>query len=200
MNTSIVGKQFELTQAIKNYIDNAFESLSKYNLDIISSRVIISADEKQGKKGFDVEFAINLAKKDTIVIRQKDKDLYAAIDLAVDRASKVLRRHHDKLTTHKNKDDEKASINGIIDEPHIDGVDEIVPAELELYKPIEIEEALEKIKETSLKILDLEVKEDNLSAINLYKKFNFQEIGRYPQMFNVNQKYYDALLMNLYID
>ena len=40
----------------------------------------------------------------------------------------------------------------------------------------------------------------NLSAINLYKKFNFQEIGRYPQMFNVNQKYYDALLMNLYID
>ena len=63
-----------------------------------------------------------------------------------------------------------------------------------------MEEALEKIKETSLKILDLEVKEDNLSAINLYKKFNFQEIGRYPQMFNVNQKYYDALLMNLYID
>ena len=56
------------------------------------------------------------------------------------------------------------------------------------------------IKETSLKILELEVKEDNLSAINLYKKFNFQEIGRYPQMFNVNQKYYDALLMNLYID
>ena len=53
---------------------------------------------------------------------------------------------------------------------------------------------------TSLKVLDLEVKEDNLSAINLYKKFNFQEIGRYPQMFNVNQKYYDALLMNLYID
>ena len=55
-------------------------------------------------------------------------------------------------------------------------------------------------QETSLKVLDLEVKEDNLSAINLYKKFNFQEIGRYPQMFNVNQKYYDALLMNLYID
>lgn len=63
-----------------------------------------------------------------------------------------------------------------------------------------MEEALEMTKETSLKILDLEVKEDNLSAINLYKKFNFQEIGRYPQMFNVNQKYYDALLMNLYID
>ena len=60
-----------------------------------------------------------------------------------------------------------------------------------------MEEALEMIKETSLKILDLEVKEDNLSAINLYKKFNFKEIGRYSQMFYVNQKYYDALLINL---
>ena len=63
-----------------------------------------------------------------------------------------------------------------------------------------MEEALEMIKETSLKILDLEVKEDNLSAINLYKKFNFQEIGRYPKMFYVNNQYYDAILMNLYID
>lgn len=39
-----------------------------------------------------------------------------------------------------------------------------------------MEEALEMIKETSLKILDLEVKEDNLSAINLYKKFNLKKL------------------------
>ena len=38
-----------------------------------------------------------------------------------------------------------------------------------------MEEALEMIKETSLKVLDLEVKEDNLSAINLYKKFNLKK-------------------------
>ncbi|ANE36095.1 translation inhibitor protein RaiA [Campylobacter iguaniorum] len=145
MNTSIVGKQFELTESIKNYVDSAFETLSKYNLDIISGRAIISADEKQGKKGFDVDFAINLAHKDTIVIRQKDKDLYAAIDLAVERASKVLRRHHDKLTTHKNKDDEKASLNQVSEEL-VEGVDEVIPTELELYKPLEIEEAIEKLK------------------------------------------------------
>ncbi|RAZ52245.1 ribosome hibernation-promoting factor, HPF/YfiA family [Campylobacter hyointestinalis] len=149
MNTSIVGKQFELTDAIKNYVDAAFETLAKYNLDIISSRVIISADERQGRKGFDVDFAINLAHKDTIVIRQKDKDLYAAVDLAVDRASKVLRRHHDKLTTHKNKDDEKANLANLKDDI-VDGVDEIVRTELELYKPMEIEEAIEKLKNSDM--------------------------------------------------
>lgn len=149
MNTSIVGKQFELTDAIKNYVDAAFETLAKYNLDIISSRVIISADERQGRKGFDVDFAINLAHKDTIVIRQKDKDLYAAVDLAVDRASKVLRRHHDKLTTHKNKDDEKANLANLKDDI-VDGADEIVRTELELYKPMEIEEAIEKLKNSDM--------------------------------------------------
>ena len=147
MNTSIVGRQFELTESIKNYCNSAFEALSKYGLDIISIKAIISADERHGKKGFDLEFAINLAKKDTIVSRQKDKDLYAAIDLALDRASKVLRRHHDKLVTHKNSNDIKNSIN-TIDKEIIEGADEIVPTELELYKPMEVEEALNKLKDS----------------------------------------------------
>ncbi|ASM34871.1 O-acetylhomoserine (thiol)-lyase [Campylobacter sputorum subsp. bubulus] len=148
MNISIVGRQFELTKPIKDYIENAFESLEKYNLDIIAIRCVISADEKKNKRGFNVDFAINLARKDTIVISQKDKDLYAAIDLASERASKVLRREHDKITTHKNKDDQKASVAQVSEEK-IEDTDEIVPIDLELYKPLEIEEALEKLKNST---------------------------------------------------
>ena len=148
MNLSIVGKQFDLTDPIKQHIENAFDALGKYGLDIISGRCVVSADEKNGKKGFSVEFALNLAKKDTIVIRHKDKDLYAAVDLALERASKVLRREHDKNTTVKNKDDGKA-IRSAIAEGRIDSeVDEIIPMELELYKPLEIEEALQKLKDS----------------------------------------------------
>lgn len=150
MNLSIVGKQFNLTDPIKQHIENAFDALNKYGLDIISGRCVVSADEKNGKKGFSVEFALNLAKKDTIVIHHKDKDLYAAVDLALERASKVLRREHDKNTTMKNKDDGKAVRAAIADEHHInDGeVDEIIPMELELYKPLEIEEAMQKLKDS----------------------------------------------------
>ncbi len=149
MNISITGKQFELTEPIKGYIENAFDALGKYNLDIISGRCVVSADEKQGKKGFNAEFALNLAHKDTIVIRQKDKDLYAAIDLAVERASKVLRREHDKATTVKGKADDK-EYRLKIGEEKVEGVEEIVPMELELYKPLEIEEALEHLKNSEL--------------------------------------------------
>ena len=148
MNLSIVGKQFDLTNPIKQHIENAFDALGKYGLDIISGRCVVSADEKNGKKGFSVEFALNLAKKDTIVIRHKDKDLYAAVDLALERASKVLRREHDKNTTVKNKDDGKTIRSAIAEEKIDSEVDEIIPMELELYKPLEIEEALQKLKDS----------------------------------------------------
>ncbi|MDR1461053.1 MAG: ribosome-associated translation inhibitor RaiA [Campylobacteraceae bacterium] len=147
MNLSITGKQLELTEPIKEYIEEAADSLSKYNLDIISVRVIVAADEKSAKRGFSIDFIINLAKKETIVIKQKDKDLYAAVDLAIERAKKVLRRTHDKITTLKGKKsttDDEAKENIIID------ADEIVPMELELYKPLEIEEALQKLKDSGL--------------------------------------------------
>ena len=62
-----------------------------------------------------------------------------------------------------------------------------------------MEEMLEMIRNTSLEILDLEVRSDNRNAIKLYKKFHFQEIGQYPQMFKINDHYYDAILMNLYL-
>ena len=145
MNISIVGKQFELTEPIKNYIQDAFDTLGKYNLDIISARCVVGADEKQGKKGFNAEFSLNMAHKDTIVVRQKDKDLYAAIDLAIEKASKVLRRENDKKFTVKGKADDK-EFRSRIGEEKIEGVEEIVPMELEIYKPLEVEEALDKLK------------------------------------------------------
>ena len=141
MNLSIVGKQLELTDAIKAHVESAKDSLKKYNLDIISTRVVLSADEKNGKKGFSAEFAINLAHMNTVVIKQKDKDLYAAIDLAIDRAKKVLRRHHDKITNHKVKEE-------VVETEAFDDADEIVPTRLDSYKPVEIEEALTELKES----------------------------------------------------
>ena len=166
MNLSIVGKQIELTDALKNHVQGAADSLKKYNLDIISTRCVISADEKNGKKGFSVEFAINLAHMNTVVIKQKDKDVYAAIDLAIERAKKVLRRHHDKVTSFKKKEAPK---NIDIEEVEY-SEDEIVPMRLESYKPIEIEEALAQLKESEKQFIIFHDKEDKVRV--LYKRAN----------------------------
>jgi len=162
MNTSIVGKQFDLTEPIKAYVDGAVDALGKYNLDIISVRTVISADEKNGKKGFNVEFAINMAHKNTVVIQQKDKDVYAAVDLAVERAKKVLRRHHDKITNYK------AEELVVIEENSEGSDDEIVPIRLDSYKPVEVEDAMNELKASDKQFIVFHDMEDKFRV--MYKK------------------------------
>ena len=172
MNMSLVGRQLELTEPMKTHIESAIETLKKYNLDIIATRVAVSADERNGKKGFSVEFSINLPHKNTIVVKQKDKDVYAAVDLAIERAQKVLRRHSDKIKAHKAiKVSEFAnlSIPDMDDELAVDSeIDEIVPMELDLYKPLDIEEALDMLKESNKQFYIFNDKEDKTRV--LYKR------------------------------
>jgi putative sigma-54 modulation protein len=146
MNKSITGRHFELTETIKAYADAAVEGLNKYHLDIISASTIISANEKQGKKGFTVEFIVNLKDKNTIVITQVDKDVYGAIDLAIERVKKSLRRHADKIKGHRimSFKDMGVEAEAVTD---LDTEDvEIVPMDLELHKPMDFDEAIDALK------------------------------------------------------
>jgi putative sigma-54 modulation protein len=169
---SLVGRQIELTESMKTHIESAIETLKKYNLDIISVRVVVSADEKNGKKGFSIEFSINLPHKNTVIIKQKDKDVYAAVDLAIERAQKVLRRHHDKIKEHKAiKVSEFANLDipdAFEDIDMDNSTDEIVPMELDLYKPLDIEEALEMLKESNKQFFIFNDKDDKTRV--LYKR------------------------------
>jgi len=150
MNKSITGRHFELTDAIKNYADNAMEELKKYNLDLISASTVISANEKNGKKGFSVEFIVNLKDKNTIVITQVDKDVYAAIDLAIERVKKSLRRHADKIKGHRimSFKDLGSEAEAVLEQLDYEKQTEpeIVPMELELHKPLDFDEAIEALK------------------------------------------------------
>jgi len=149
MNRSIVGRHFELTEPIKEYIHSALDGLDKYNLEIISATVVISGDTKNGKKGFSVEFVVNLKGKHTVVITQKDKDVYAAVDLAAERIKKNLRRHSDKIKDHnhvslKELGSEAEAVSEQLD--NTDAEPEIVPMDLDLHKPMDFDEVIEFLK------------------------------------------------------
>jgi putative sigma-54 modulation protein len=153
MNISMVGRQVELTDAIKQQIEASIDSLNKYNLDIISVRAIASGEEKKGHKGkgVSIEFTINLPNKNTIVIKQSDDDLYAAIDVAASRAQKALARHHERIRDHKKDgiNEAKAATKDIhMSDERLALEDEIVPLELDLYKPQEVQDVLENLKES----------------------------------------------------
>lgn len=150
MNISLVGRHIELSDAIKEHLMHSIDTLSKYHLDLISVNAVASSNER--KKGVTIEFTINVAGKNTIVITQRDDDLYAAIDIAIDRAQKALRRLHDRLSDHKNEGLNEAKLAAAssvnLHEAEEAMEDEIVPAEPVLFKPQEVAEILEKLKES----------------------------------------------------
>jgi putative sigma-54 modulation protein len=69
----------------------------KYGLDITTINVLLS----KVKNGVEAEFDIHIAHNSPVVISQQDADLDAALDLAVERANKALRRLHDKVKSHR---------------------------------------------------------------------------------------------------
>ena len=144
MKRSITGRHFDLTEAIKNYAQAAVDVVDKYNLDITTANTVISKSEK---KGFTVEFIVNLKDKNTIVITQNDKDVYAAIDLAIERVKKSLRRHADKIKGHRitSFKDMGAEAEAISEYTTSEEL-EIVPMDLELHKPLDFEEAIDALK------------------------------------------------------
>jgi len=177
MNISMTGRNIELTDAIKEHITASIETLKKFNLDIISVNVIVSSQKRKGKDHEYVEFVINLAHKNTIIIKQNDEDLYVAIDLATNRAQKALRRLHDKVTDHQKVGLNEAKAEEVdVKQAAQELEDEIIPVELDLYKPREVEDVLEDLK-SSDKMFEIFLDNENKTRV-LYKR-NDGKFGLY---------------------
>ena len=100
MNTSIIGKNIDLSDGIKSAVEGSFETFKKYNLDIISAKAIITCEDKN--KRYCVEFLLNIAHNNSVIIKQYDKDTYSSIDEAASRVHKKLRKIHEIEVDHKS--------------------------------------------------------------------------------------------------
>ena len=179
MNISLTGRHIELTDAIKTHLNASIESLTKFNIEIISANAVVDSQQRKSKEHFTVEFTLNLAHKGSVVIKQRDEDLHAAIDLATDRAQKALRRIHDREVDHQ-----KVGLNAVkaeagemsMVEAKLSEEDEIIPVELDLYKPREVEDVLEDLK-SGEKLFEIFV--DNAGKTRVLYKRNDGKFGLY---------------------
>ena len=96
MNVQVHAKDITLGANTKAHIETAIDGFSKFALDITT----VNVNAKAEKKGVSIEFDIHIAHAQPVIIKQNDDNLDAAIDLAIDRASKALRRLHTKVIEH----------------------------------------------------------------------------------------------------
>lgn len=170
MNNSLTGRHIELTDAIKAHVNASIDTLSKFHMDVTYVNVIASAHSKKGKEHTCIEYVINLAHKNSVIIKQCDEDLYVAIDLATARAQKAMRRIHDRDVGHHKVGMNEAKAETVdIKEVAEAMEDEIVPVTLSL-EPREVEDVLTDLKETT-KVFEIFIDHEGKSRV-LYKKSN----------------------------
>lgn len=83
-----------------------------------------------------------------------------------------------------------------IDEAHITNIVTRIDKRRNNIGTKMLEELIKMAKENNLKCVTLEVNEHNKNAINLYKKFEFREVGRRKNYYNNAD---DAIIMTLNI-
>ena len=98
MNIKVVGKNIEITDAIREYVEKRVERLEKFEGKNTEVTVVCSVEREEQI----VEIQIN-QNGEFIRIEERNDDLYASVDLAIDKAERQLRKEKEKRVE-KNKD------------------------------------------------------------------------------------------------
>lgn len=114
MQTQITGKNIDLTDAIKDYVDKKMSALNKfYNENIIRAEVVLGVNSDHHQKGdkFFAECKLDVPGKNLFALEEEDS-LYKAIDKIRDYLELELKKYKlkqrvsekDKKITRKTKE------------------------------------------------------------------------------------------------
>ncbi len=89
----VIGKSERITSIDKTHAEEKIEKLEKYFNGITRIEIVLDKTAEMAE----VELVISVKRGSQIVCRTADKDLYAAIDLVLDKAEIQLTRHKEKV-------------------------------------------------------------------------------------------------------
>ena len=95
MELNIRGDKIAVTKAIKDYITEKLERLDKYFEDVKNIKATVIIRVKNNEQIIEVTVPTS---KFTLRAEEKHDDLYAAIDLVVDKLERQIRKNKTKLT------------------------------------------------------------------------------------------------------
>lgn len=100
MNLRISGHHLEVTSAIENYVNEKFSRLSRHFDQVSEARVLLSIENgKEKEKRQKAECTIHVRGHDFFA-ETAHTDLYAAIDLLVDKMDHQIAKHKTKIQNH----------------------------------------------------------------------------------------------------
>ncbi len=92
MNLNVSGHHLEITPAIRSYVNGKLERVTRHFDQVIDVHVVLSVDKLRQK----AEVTLHVPGKD-IHCASEEQDLYAAIDLLVDKLDRQVLKYKGKL-------------------------------------------------------------------------------------------------------
>ena len=97
MNLNMTGHHLEITPSIRDYVSSKMIRINRHFDHVIDVNMILSVEKLRQK----IEANVHLSGKD-IFVESENPDMYAAIDLLVDKLDRQIIKHKEKV---KNKHD-----------------------------------------------------------------------------------------------
>lgn len=142
MNIKITGKNIDVTEAMKDYIEKRLERLEKFEGKNTEVNVVCSVEREEQI----VEIQIS-HDGDFLRVEERNADLYASVDLALDRAERQLRKEKEKRVEKTKENSLKGKIVDMFRNEDNDVKGEITKTLVYEIKPISVEDAKLKLEE-----------------------------------------------------
>lgn len=144
MNYNIRGQRFQVTDALRDYTEKKLSRLEKYFEEPIASEITVTLAVTKGKHTVEVTIPLT-----GVMLRaeEKSEDMYASIDLVVDKLERQIRKHKTKVNRKFRQGSgvralfkEEGSAVGVLEQEEEDL--ELVRTKRFALKPMDVEEAI----------------------------------------------------------
>ena len=99
MLVKVTGRHMSVTDAMKTYAEEKAQRLLRLSQRISEIQVVLDFEGTLPK----VEIIVDVEHAGDFVARETGKDMYAAIDAAVDKVQRQLREHKERFKKHHQK-------------------------------------------------------------------------------------------------
>lgn len=135
MKVKIRGNKIEITDSMKDYVQEKLSKLDKYSLEEFEATVLVKVRNYTQK----VEVTIPLK---TLILRaeEESEDFYSAVDLVINKLERQIRKNKTKLKKKEKSGIKEFNMEEIIDVPE-EEEKEVKRKKIEI-KPMNMEEAI----------------------------------------------------------
>jgi len=100
MQINLSGHHVEITDAIRNYVNDKMAKVERHFDKVGTISVILTVESVRHK----AEASVHMSGHDIFAdATNEDENMYAAIDALVDKLDRQVKKHKEKITNHHNK-------------------------------------------------------------------------------------------------